>query len=217
MRKSSPSYESRAGSLPLVGGVLALDFCNTSSGRDTERHLEHLHGADDIVMWAEHAMVLDEARAAELRDRTARESAVAQALLRRALHLRDAIYRLNAALTQQAAPAQGDMDALAQEHATCLAKGQLATQDGAFGWTWDLDATPVEAVLGPIAASAMTLLTQADHARLKQCSGHQCGWLFLDVSKSNKRRWCEMEVCGNRAKQKRLRGRAASALPKVDV
>ncbi|WP_158554850.1 CGNR zinc finger domain-containing protein [Methylovirgula sp. 4M-Z18] len=217
MRKPPPSSESRAGSLPLVGGVLALDFCNTSSGRSTERHLEHLHGADDIVAWAQHTMLLDEARAAKLRVRVVRESAVAQALLRRALHLRDAIYRLNAALAQHAVPTQADMDALAHEHAACLAKGQLATHDGAFGWTWDIDAAPVEAVLGPIAASAMTLLTQADHARLKQCSGHQCGWLFLDVSKSNKRRWCEMEVCGNRAKQKRLRGRAASALPKVDV
>ena len=60
-------------------------------------------------------------------------------------------------------------------------------------------------MLGPIAASAMAIITQADRARLKQCPGHHCGWLFIDTTKSNNRRWCEMEVCGKRAKQNRRR------------
>jgi predicted RNA-binding Zn ribbon-like protein len=200
----------------LVGGVLALDFCNTSSVRGTERHIEHLRSADDIVTWAHHALILDDARAAYLHDRAAREVTLAQALFKRAYHLRDAIYRIDAALARKATPAQADIDALAQEHAACLAKARLATLEGAFGWTWDVDAAPVESILGPISASAMMVLTNADHARLKQCGGHQCGWLFLDVSKSNKRRWCEMEVCGNRAKQKRLRGRSKDPNNQID-
>jgi predicted RNA-binding Zn ribbon-like protein len=28
--------------------------------------------------------------------------------------------------------------------------------------------------------------------------------LFFDTTKNKSRRWCEMEVCGNRAKQKRF-------------
>ncbi len=216
MPRSETSLESRAGALPLVGGVLALDFCNTSSGRNTERHIEHLHSADDIITWAHHALVLDDARAAYLRDRVTHETAVAQGLLTRAYHLRDAIYHIDSALAQKMAPAQTDIDVLACEHAACLAKGQLATLNDAFGWVWDVKVAPVESVLGPIAASAMMVLTNADHARLKQCSGHQCGWLFLDVSKSNKRRWCEMEVCGNRAKQKRLRGRSKNPNDQID-
>jgi predicted RNA-binding Zn ribbon-like protein len=31
--------------------------------------------------------------------------------------------------------------------------------------------------------------------------------LFFDATKNKRRRWCEMEVCGNRAKQKRRRAR----------
>ena len=54
------------------------------------------------------------------------------------------------------------------------------------------------------ALSALTLLTQADLSRIKQCQGDHCGWLFLDTTKNKSRRWCEMEVCGNRAKQKRF-------------
>ncbi len=59
-------------------------------------------------------------------------------------------------------------------------------------------------MLGPISLSAMTTLLQADLTRIKQCQGEKCGWLFLDTTKNKSRRWCEMEVCGNRAKQKRL-------------
>lgn len=36
---------------------------------------------------------------------------------------------------------------------------------------------------------------------IKEC--RKCGWLFLDTSKSNKRKWCNMKTCGNEAKAKR--------------
>jgi predicted RNA-binding Zn ribbon-like protein len=39
--------------------------------------------------------------------------------------------------------------------------------------------------------------------RVRQCSNPQCGWLFLDNSKSGNRRWCSMSACGNRAKAHR--------------
>ena len=61
----------------------------------------------------------------------------------------------------------------------------------------------VEAVLGPISLSALTTLLQADLTRVKQCQGEKCRWLFFDATKNKSRRWCEMEICGNRAKQKR--------------
>ena len=47
--------------------------------------------------------------------------------------------------------------------------------------------------------------------RIRECGGHACGWLFYDRSKNNRRRWCEMEVCGNRAKQRRLAARRREA------
>ena len=46
-----------------------------------------------------------------------------------------------------------------------------------------------------------------DVSRIKQCSGDHCGWLFFDTTKNKQRRWCEMDVCGNRAKQKAHRAR----------
>jgi predicted RNA-binding Zn ribbon-like protein len=49
--------------------------------------------------------------------------------------------------------------------------------------------------------SALRLLSLPEPERLKIC-GH-CGWLFLDRSKNKSRFWCDMAVCGNRAKAAR--------------
>ena len=206
---TSQTPPSRAGSLPLIGGVLALDFCNTSSGRGTPDHQDHLRTTDNVVTWARHAGVLDAPRESQLRHRCAADVRMAMRLLERALRLRDAIYEVDAALVEGRSPDQSAIDIVGATHADCLADGRLTTRDGGFGWTWDIEQAPEAAILGPIAASAMAIITAADRARLKQCQGHHCGWLFLDTTKSNNRRWCEMEVCGNRAKQRRRRGRQA--------
>ncbi len=50
------------------------------------------------------------------------------------------------------------------------------------------------------ARSALRLLCE-DGERLKICAN--CGWLFLDRSRNHSRVWCDMTVCGNRAKARR--------------
>lgn len=55
-----------------------------------------------------------------------------------------------------------------------------------------------------IAASAISILSDPrELERVKLCPGHDCGWLFLDETKNARRKWCLMEVCGNRAKSSR--------------
>ena len=48
------------------------------------------------------------------------------------------------------------------------------------------------------ARSALKLIASPDTDRLKICPN--CEWLFLDRSKNRSRTWCDMAVCGNRAK-----------------
>lgn len=55
-----------------------------------------------------------------------------------------------------------------------------------------------------VAASAISILSDPRELdRVKLCPGHDCGWLFLDETKNARRKWCLMEVCGNRAKSSR--------------
>ncbi|PHS33477.1 MAG: hypothetical protein COA95_00405 [Methylophaga sp.] len=55
-------------------------------------------------------------------------------------------------------------------------------------------------LLGVIAHEAAQLLVSPQLHQLKHCSNTKCILLFLDTSKSKKRRWCSMDTCGNRAK-----------------
>jgi predicted RNA-binding Zn ribbon-like protein len=45
--------------------------------------------------------------------------------------------------------------------------------------------------------------------RVRECANHDCGWLFLDLSRNRSRKWCDMSSCGNRAKVRRFREREA--------
>jgi predicted RNA-binding Zn ribbon-like protein len=51
-------------------------------------------------------------------------------------------------------------------------------------------------------------------ARLKVCADHGCLWAFYDHSKNRSRSWCNMAVCGNRAKARHYRQRKRPAAEK---
>lgn len=65
------------------------------------------------------------------------------------------------------------------------------------------------AALSRVARSAIDLLTGPDVGRIRRCDG--CTLLFVDRSRPGTRRWCAMEVCGNRRKAAAHRDRARSA------
>jgi predicted RNA-binding Zn ribbon-like protein len=59
-------------------------------------------------------------------------------------------------------------------------------------------------LLGPIAFSASELMTGIKAGKVRQCEDDRgCGWLFVDESRAQRRRWCSMGDCGNRAKARR--------------
>lgn len=71
----------------------------------------------------------------------------------------------------------------------------------------------VASLLGPVAEAAATLLVEGDFSLVRQCEHPDCILWFYDRTKSHKRRWCSMAVCGNRHKATRFRERTASADP----
>lgn len=62
-----------------------------------------------------------------------------------------------------------------------------------------------------VAGSLAHYLAEHDHDRLRLCASETCRWLFVDRSPSGRRRWCDMRVCGNRAKVRRHRARGQTA------
>ena len=58
----------------------------------------------------------------------------------------------------------------------------------------------VRSLMSSVARDAIDVLGGPRAARLKRCEGSRCSLLFVDTSRSGRRRWCSMERCGNRAK-----------------
>jgi predicted RNA-binding Zn ribbon-like protein len=69
---------------------------------------------------------------------------------------------------------------------------------------WTVQRSGLDHIGHVIAARAVTVLGQLASPRLRLCAGHDCGWVFLDTSKSGRRRWCDMATCGNSAKARRF-------------
>jgi predicted RNA-binding Zn ribbon-like protein len=203
---SSPP-PSRAGSLDLIADDLALDFANTESGRGFPSHENHLREAEHVAQWLKHAKALPAEDSDWLKGEVSQRADLAADLMTQAIALREAIHDIGAALGRRAKPPAASLADLSALHARCVAKATLAPGMLSCRWRWSVRAAPVEAALGPIALAAVKLFTEGDFHRIRECGGHACGWLFYDRSKNNRRRWCEMEVCGNRAKQRRLAAR----------
>jgi predicted RNA-binding Zn ribbon-like protein len=211
MTVTSPDLPSRAGSLDLIADDLALNFANTESGRGFPSHQNHFREAANVVEWLRHAKALPVEEADWLGKSTAERADLATDLLAQATELRAAIHDIGAALGSHAKPPEAALASLSALHARCVAKAELAPGALSCRWSWSVRAAPLEAALGPIALAAVRLFTEGDFHRIRECGGHACGWLFYDRSKNNRRRWCEMEVCGNRAKQRRLAARRREA------
>jgi predicted RNA-binding Zn ribbon-like protein len=55
--------------------------------------------------------------------------------------------------------------------------------------------------------AAVILITSSDIDNVRECGEKTCRWLFLDRSRNHSRRWCDMQLCGNRSKAKRFYAR----------
>ncbi|MGC9668064.1 CGNR zinc finger domain-containing protein [Planosporangium sp. 12N6] len=71
--------------------------------------------------------------------------------------------------------------------------------------------TGVPAVLGEVLAAVVRAAHEGTWRRLKICSSRACRYVYYDRSKNGSRRWCSMEVCGNRSKTRAYRERVRPA------
>ena len=64
-----------------------------------------------------------------------------------------------------------------------------------------------ESLLQPLGEALAALLIAEDFAQIKACEGPACTLVFADHTRAHTRRWCSMQLCGNRAKQAAHRNR----------
>lgn len=192
----------------------AIDFANSVEWHAADVPVEHLTSYERLVAWAEAAGLLDPSTATPFLAFAATHPQRAAEALTRAIELREALYRIYAAISRaDHAPA----DALATLNAflpEVLTRLQITntTSPGRFDWCWTPSDDPL-AFLAPVVRDAVELLASPDVTRIRECAGHPCGWIFLDHSRNHSRRWCSMAGCGNRAKARRHYQRARGRVP----
>jgi predicted RNA-binding Zn ribbon-like protein len=185
-----------------VGGRLCLDFCNTTSDR-RGRHEDRLETFGELVSWGWRAGILNSEEAARLNRLGARSPAEAHSVQERAIRLRDALTSIFTSVSEGRSLRQGAIEVLNDELAGAMSRSQVVSTDTGFAWLWAEGGRALDCVLWPIARSAADLLTDGPLRTIRICQGRGCGWLFLDTSRNATRRWCDMRICGNRAKARR--------------
>jgi predicted RNA-binding Zn ribbon-like protein len=196
----------------LSGGAVCLDFANTLGDRPQATQ-EKLHGMNDLLRFAEQAGTVNRTERVRLERLAAARPRAARNAFDQAIRFREAVYRVFSTLAAGGRPAPADLEALNRTVGPALGKLRIEARDDGFAWTWSAPGPGFDHVLWPVARSAAELLTSSEAVRIRECAGTSCGWLFVDRSRTQRRRWCDMNVCGNRAKARRHYERSKRGKP----
>jgi predicted RNA-binding Zn ribbon-like protein len=175
----------------LHGGAPALDYINTIDPRFGPSAVDLLSSPEALRSWAQFAGLAENLR-------------VDPRGFRRALNVRDTLDAIFRAVAEGKQPRPRDLTKLRDAYLTILTNARLAGEPGSLEWRLPAQAG-VDALLLPVLTSALELLQTP--ARIRQCPGDNCGWLFIDETKNRSRKWCSMDPCGSRDKMRRYRSR----------
>jgi predicted RNA-binding Zn ribbon-like protein len=177
-------------SFRFVSGHRALDLTATLGDRYRDG-VERLRHSGDLDRWLRSAGVqtCTPAAAHDLRD---------------ARLLRDVIYRLARAVLYDEPADSHDITALN----AWARQPTLAPRLDSDLRRDETSPQPVTSALAMIAREAIELLSGSSRELIRECAAApQCSLLYLDRSRGQRRRWCQMEKCGSRAKMAEYRKR----------
>jgi len=187
----------------FCGGHVAIDFTNTVGDRGADPK-EHFNSFDDVLAWAAARGVLTRGAAAALRRQAAADPDGARRAHRKAVELREVLYRVLDAAASQRQPAARDLDLL-NAYVSATFEGAALSRAGARFTLETPRRSRLDDVLRPVVRAAVDLLTSDQLEHIGRCAEDSCRWLFLDTTRSRTRRWCDMKACGNRNKVRRFR------------
>lgn len=195
-----------SGQFQLVAGHPVLDFVNTLDWRFRPAGSEELLNdyADLLRFGAQSGLMTS----SEARKVAKGDPATKRAILSSSKKLRECLASILYAIADGQAPSNDSLGTLSDFARKIRHAEYLEWSDSRLQWKTNkkgMDA--LDAPLRKLASAALDLLTSEEIQNLKACSNPECRWLFLDASKNQGRRWCDMKLCGNRIKARRYRGR----------
>ena len=189
----------------IIAGELCLDFINTLDNRPVpERLKELLPSYQDLADWAVQAGALTPLQRSALLRAAGGYPQAAEQALSKAIALRECLYRIVSSTLRNRRASSEDLTALNAYLREALSNLELKATRRGFRLSWKDDPSRLDSILWPIVRSASELLRSPDLENVHECDMADCRWIFVDRSKNHRRRWCEMKVCGNRAKVRKF-------------
>jgi predicted RNA-binding Zn ribbon-like protein len=195
-----PPSTTSVGKPRLVAGRLALDFANTASSA-------HSLTWEEFVAFLADTQVITQDRAGRLRSLIISEPLAVDSVMAKILRLRESQLAIFSAVarkknfpTDWTRPIN-EILRITEGHDELVQQGDtwrlqfIAREDG------------LEWLLAAIARSAAELLVAGPDAPIRRCANPKCRLFFYDDSRTRRRRWCSMAVCGNRHKVATFLGR----------
>jgi len=208
MKRASDAEDTGAGKFLFVGEHTALDFANTLNVNNGAP-VETLHSSGDIFRWlalaglispAEHASFLGDLRS----------PAKQQALLEQIREVR-AMWKINLEeLIAGKAAAPEFIELLNRFLSDDLSRLVLVQDAKARKFQVhqkQVSLEPAKKIRALIAGSIAQFLASANLPYLRRCAGEDCVIYFYDTTKSHRRQWCSMAICGNRHKVAKFRAK----------
>lgn len=180
----------------FLGNQLALDFLNTRLVQNGEP-MELLPDFSALLRWFQAADLLRSRQAANLQQQwgesgRARRAVEAMRGLREKLRKEILAWERGGAIHHST---EDELNRLMADHpmrTRLKASGSGSSTELYFG------PHQPEDLLAPLAHSAAMLFANVDRNRVRKCE--HCVGHFHDTSKKGTRRWCSMQLCGNRQK-----------------
>jgi len=189
--------------LRFIGGRLALDFVNGVSPK-SELSWEQL------IAFLESTRIVTPERGGELMALSRSNPQATESLLEKARRLAAASRLTFDAVLHKQRVQREWVEPVNEILRITEGHDELVSTDHDWEIQFVASESGLEWLLAAVARSAAEIIAEGPRARLRLCANPRCGMFFYDTSRTHRRRWCSMTVCGNRHKVAAFARRHAS-------
>jgi predicted RNA-binding Zn ribbon-like protein len=211
MGTSSAILPTRPIATLLFGGRLAIDFANIPSYPGIP---SALLSWEDLILFLQAAKVVSPMRSASLLELPGSDPEAADGLLTRSLRLRNALRKIFVAMVRNERIERDWIEPINQILRITDGHDELILAGASWKLEFQAREGGLDWLLAAIARSAAEIIGEGPRARLRVCANPDCGLFFSDNSRTRRRRWCSMAICGNRHKVANFARRHASEFPR---
>ena len=192
-RPADPPVTSSASLPKLLGGRLAIDFVNAIPSNSALSW-------DSLIRFLEATGIVTAERGTQLLVLPESDWQAAEGLLLKSQRLGSALHKTFAGLLRKQKIAMEWIEPINEILRITEGHDELVSQAGGLRIEFVAREGGLDWLLAAVARSGAEIIAEGSRASLRLCANPHCGLFFYDTSRTHRRRWCSMAVCGNRSK-----------------